>query len=464
MRVGRVSVVAGTVGALLLGLIGGVEARGSGSGPRVAEQRTLSGPSPLPEGCAPAGSLRGAEASPVALRDGDAVRVLWQQDPRHGAGGFVETHSPAVRGAGGGACSAGGRIGEEALMPSAVVGPDGATWVAVVVNGPETSRISVERDGVARTVEELPAVPSGSTSYLHATIAVDRADPDVVHVAYVRNHFPAGTVALHRVSRDRGDTWSDPHVISAGVTPLGYDFREQLVALGGERLLALSTEVDAGDMPTILPTSVERLDLTQAPVVIRARNSDDGGATWSTPRIVLDLPNRPVRDPAGGTALRSLVHPSVVVEPDGTVLVAAEAVLHEGGTRLLVASSEDGGGSWVVTGPVGMPGLGLHAAVAVDDRGRRALSWLQVDPATTAWQWKVVVHDGTGWSAPLDLSPVFALRPLADSYVGDVGALVGLGSGFAAATVVGTGVPSNPSDIVLTTIAVPGGPSKSKRR
>ncbi len=63
-------------------------------------------------------------------------------------------------------------------------------------------------------------------------MAVDPLQPETVHVAYVRNHFPAATLAVHRVSSNGGATWSPEQPMSVGPTPLAYDFVEQLVALG----------------------------------------------------------------------------------------------------------------------------------------------------------------------------------------------------------------------------------------
>ena len=67
-------------------------------------------------------------------------------------------------------------------------------------------------------------------------------------------------------------------------------------------------------------------------------------------------------------------------------------------------------------------------------------------------RWQIATErGGRDWVAQ-PLSDVFDLRALAPVAVGDQGALVGLRRGFAAATVVGTGGPQNPSDVVLTTL------------
>jgi hypothetical protein len=429
--------------------------------------RVVSGPSPY--GACADGQQRGAEASPavaVGARDNDLV-VAWQQDPTHLAGGAVTTEAAGLLSTsgpfGGGSCSTGGRSGERAESPSLSRGADGTLWAASVANADERSSVIVSRRAPDASWTSTPIATMERSGlpipYFPATIAADPDDAARLHVAYVRNHFPAGTVAVHRSSSDSGRTWSDEHVIGLGPTPLAYDFAEQLVALGGNALLAVSTEVDQAHLATLASDYVGGPDLTQAPIVLRARRSTDGGSTWSLPVDVLRLANGGVRDrERDGTALRSLVRPSVVRAADGTVHVAAESVAADGRrTELLLGSSRDGGASWSRSVAATVQGIALAAAVASDGTGRLALSWLDLSldrpgdgPLTAAWRIATTGEPG-GWSAPAALSEPFDLRPLAPSYVGDQGALVGLRRGFAAATVVGTGQ-QDPSDVVLSVL------------
>lgn len=427
-----------------------------------------SGPSPYGD-CAP-DERQGDEGSPALLAASrpDEPVVVWQQDVSHGSGGDIVTSSAGLGSTTGdlgvGACAAGGRPGEVAAAPSLAVGSDGTRWAVTAVNGPERSQVVLASQRAAGAwipqVVATFAVDAPSLIFLGPTVAVDPADPRRVHVAYVRNHFPAGTVAMHRMSSDGGVTWTPEHPMSVGPTPLGYDFAEQLVALGGDDLVAISTEVDQAGLGVLLTDYVQARDLTQAPIVHRARTSSDGGVTWSLPRTVLTLGNGGVRDrERGGTALRSLVRPSVAVGPDGTVHVAGESVAPDGGrTALLVARSADGGRTWVTSTAAEVAGVALSAAVAVDGTGRLALSWLDLSAdrpgdATLDAAWRIVgSRDGRAWSPAQPLSDAFDLRVLAPAFVGDQGALLGMRRGFTAATVVGTGDPGNPSDVVVTTL------------
>lgn len=428
----------------------------------VQKGTVVSGPTPYGP-CSAAG--RGREASP-ALASGQRPEeplVVWQQDAGHDAFVDIDTSSAGLGSTAGdlgvGPCAPGGAADQSVSAPSVATGPDGSRWTATTVSGFERGQVVLARlrpgGSWQRTVvhELAPGVPP--LLLLATTVVVDPVDPETVHVAYVRNHVPAGTVAVHRVSSDGGATWSPESIMSVGPTPLGFDFAEQLVALGGARLLALSTEVDQVGMVGLTSDYVQRGDLTQAPIVVRARTSDDSGRTWSLPRPVLVLRNGGVRDrEEGGTALRSLVRPSVAVGPDGAVHVAGESVAADGSeTLVLVARSTDGGLSWATPRAIEVDGLALCTAVAVDGSGRVAVSWLGVDQHTMQAAWSVAAtRRGGAWTSAQPLSETFDLRALAPAYVGDQGALLGLRKGFAAATVVGTGDEANPSDVVLTTL------------
>lgn len=423
---------------------------------------------------------QGLEASPALLAGRNPLEpdVVWQQDASRGGGADIATSAAGLRSTAGdlgvGLCGADRAPGTVTSAPSVAVGPDGTQWSAAAVNGPQRDAVVVARRTPGAKWVALPVsvetMAGPGYEYLPPTIAVDPQDPDVVHVAYSRNHFPAGTLAVHRSSTDGGGTWSAEHRIDVGPTPFGYDFAEQLVALGGPDLLALSTEVDQAGLPALLPDYLSRGDLTQAPIVVRARRSTDGGVSWSLPQTVLTLANGGVRDrsrPAqgsgtgidddGDTALRSLVRPSVAVAPDGAVHVAAESVAQDGdSTQVLVARLPKGSATWTTVRPGTVPGVAFAASVAVDGDGRLAVSYLAQSGTGTAealpaqWQVAVLRPDGTWGAQPLGAT--FDLRRLASSYVGDQGALLGLRHGFAAATVVGTGDPEDPSDVVLTTL------------
>lgn len=393
------------------------------------------------------GFRTGAEASPTAVADGRDVTAVWQQDVDHDAAGSITTIAATLSTRVGGPCSAttGGPRANVVGPPSTARGADGRVWTAVAESGSEVNRVLLSDGERTVVVEEQPATPVGNLELLPATVAVDPRSPRRVHVAYSMNVFPAGTVSVHREVDAVTGAVSAAHPYWYGPTPALYDFREQLVALGGDALLALSTEVDPAGLPGLAPSYVERTDLTQAPVVVRARRSTDAGMTWSLPQTVLRLSNGAVRDPQGGTALRSLVHPSVAVGPDGRVHVAAESV-EASGTDLLVASTDDAGLTWSQAPAVRRPGVAIATAVAVDGRGRTALSWLDVDgDLHGTWRAQLVAAQGRA----VDLSSHFDLRRVAPAYVGDQGSLVGLDRGFAAVTVVGTGVDSNPTDVVL---------------
>jgi hypothetical protein len=184
------------------------------------------------------------------------------------------------------------------------------------------------------------------------------------------------------------------------------------------------------------------------------RRSIDGGVTWSPPTLALRLTNGGVRDrDVPGTALRSLVRPSVAVGPDGVLHIAGESVSPDGtSTEVLVASPCEAG--WCTTTAATVPGLAIAASVAVDQTGELAVSWLDLSgdvrgdrELDAQWHWSSV--GPKGWSEPRAFTREFDLRTLAPAYVGDQGALLGHQRGFWAAPVVGTRLDANPSDVLL---------------
>ena len=432
---------------LLATPVGALAASRPDASVQVVSRTVLSAP---PTTCATGSPfVRGAEGSPAAVAERHRITAVWQQDVTHGGDAEIGTGSASLSNRLGGPCGAPSG-GDATQMPAVATGPDGRIWTATAVNGGQVSRVLLS-DGRSAplVVDERQGATGAGTGFLPPGLAVDGT---TVHVTYVANTAPLVVRGLHRSYDTRTRLWSPVHPLTIGATPALYDFREQLVALGKGHLLALSTEVDQPGLATLAPSYLQHRDLTQAPIVVRARRSDDAGATWGQPQVVLTLANGAARDPAPGSdsanALRSLVHPSVAVGPDGSVHVAAESVRPGGGTDLLTRSSTDGGATWSAVRSLARPDLALHASVAVDARHRVALSWLDVDstgaglPAT----WRAALLGSTATTA---LSRPFSLRALAPAYVGDQGALVGLERGFGAVTVVGTGDPLDRTDVVL---------------
>lgn len=149
-----------------------------------------------------------------------------------------------------------------------------------------------------------------------------------------------------------------------------------------------STGMNIGVLPLVAPGGVvhaiwAHLDNGQAPIVLQASRSEDGGATWSPPVQIAQMQPAQVRYQRAGEIL-----PAAAVDPrTGRLYVVWMDGRFSGGVPQVVLSrSNDGGRTWsapqrVSDGPSDAPSY--TPSVAVSGEGRVGVSYysLRNDPA-----------------------------------------------------------------------------------
>jgi Neuraminidase (sialidase) len=170
--------------------------------------------------------------------------------------------------------------------------------------------------------------------------------------------------------------------------------------------------------------------------------STDGGATFSAPRLVMDMQSLPVPGLRTGDTV-----PSFAVSSDGTLYATWQDVRLSKGKRddVLVASSRDEGQTWST--PVKAndtpPGAqdAFTPAIAVDSRGRVGILYYDLrddtstnDASFLTAEWLTTSTDGgRTWSASRRVTPQFDHAAAAQSdgfFLGDYQALDSAGTSF----------------------------------
>jgi hypothetical protein len=304
-------------------------------------------------------------------------------------------------------------------------------------DGPGTSPAGAERHTQNFAVAASPRDPD------HVTVAWMSVPQVVEHVTYTL--LPNAVRAAE--SRDGGRTWSAP-VLVHQAPPGELVVNPRLVRASDGGLVVLIDQARLAEFPTA------QTRLTGATFRYFAVHSADG-RTWSAPVPIGTGDVYPADRPDEGPAPAfGAYKPDLAAGPDGTVVAA----WHDSArSTVVVARSTDGGRSWLPGRPtVALDDAPFHAAVAVDGRGRTALTWYDFRAdrlGDRAWtvQPRLAVQqsDGTWRQAPLDepfdLTAAQSCTPAPDpvsppsctpgSHAGPLGVyqdLEGLPSGFLA--------------------------------
>jgi hypothetical protein len=170
--------------------------------------------------------------------------------------------------------------------------------------------------------------------------------------------------------------------------------------------------------------------------------SRNGGATFSAPRLVMEMQSLPVPGLRTGDTV-----PMFAVAPDGTLYATWQDVRFSNGKRtdVLVTSSRDEGQTWSMPVKANDTPAGAQdaftPAIAVDARGRVGILYYDLrddtstkDGAFMTTEWLTTSTDGgRTWSPSRRLTPAFdhaAAAPAGGFFLGDYQALDSAGTQF----------------------------------
>jgi Neuraminidase (sialidase) len=298
----------------------------------------------------------------------------------------------------------------------------GATWggqVPVIVD----RKFEFFNDKNALAADDWGSSPNRGNVYL----AWDRLIEDPLGQPFVGTY--TGPAMFSR-STDGGASFSTPQVVFATGTNKQTIGNVPVVFPNGD-VAVLGTYFENGS----LGKNSQHLWMTL---------SKDGGQTFTTPQLVLDMQSLVVPGLRTGDTV-----PMFAVAADGTLYATWQDVRFSNGKRndVLVASSRDEGQTWSMPlkandTPAGAQDAFLPA-IAVDSRGRVGILYYDLrDDASTkdgsfmAAEWFTTSKDGgRTWSASQRVTPTFdyAAAPQAGGYfLGDYQALDPAGTSFQA--------------------------------
>jgi len=384
--------------------------------PGVGPLVPVSVPDLFPEGCGGMRVWPGGDFEPHAVADPadpSAMAVAWIEgtgvtivvaSTRDGGRTWSQARVPGLHCTGDEASAATGD-------PWLAYGPDGMLYLtAGSVTGARdpagTSRrakviASRSLDG-GRTWSSATVVEDDTDFNDKMAITADPAQPGHAWIVWTKGRqgpdYVAGDVRITE-TRDGGRTWSPGRVIvETNPDPQRYPWGATLRVLpGGELLVATMVWQPAGISELPLP---ERGNFNAVAV-----RSTDGGATWSVPVNIADVPAATVTDPEDGKKVRANQGVSLEVAPDGTAYTAWWEKAPDGPARVMLARSDDGGATWSQAAVVGSPRQAAFLpALAVHDNGTVGVTYYALendvpgDSALPTRLWFAHSHDrGATW-------------------------------------------------------------------
>jgi hypothetical protein len=308
----------------------------------------------------------------------------------------------------------------------------GATWSAPVVVATGTPAAALDKEAVA-------------------------ADPSINDRAYMTwdtSFSPtAGTLYFARTS-DGGRSWSQPRVVYQ--PPAGQAvISSQPISLADGTVAVLFSREPFIDGPAAPPSLRHG---TSTVFVMRSRN---GGATWSRPARVTDIPITPTVDPdTGKTIFAPMEFTSASSSGRAIDLVWSEIPSKRRASIRLMRSADDGK-HW--TGAMTVANVRAQAftpTIAVAPDGTLAVTWynlLQDKPhdkqLTATWRFARSTDAGHTWRQQ-QLGPPFDLRravaPNGNLRLGEYFGLTFNGGGFDTVLVTTTAAAAGPSRVEST--------------
>ena len=183
------------------------------------------------------------------------------------------------------------------------------------------------------------------------------------------------------------------------------------------------------------------------PFYVMVMRSSDGGGTWTDPQTIAQITN-PVapKDPKTGAQVRAFPVLDAGVAPDGTAYVVWNEISSTTSSKILVASSQDGGQSWKQRTVAKLSTQGFLPSLAVTKKGLLGVIWDDFsgdvtgdDQLTTQVEFAHSSNGGRSWvkqklGRPFDMSTTSrtSSTEVAGYFVGDYQGIAASKQGFAA--------------------------------
>jgi hypothetical protein len=471
----------------------------SAAPPRVRGFKAISGRTPFSGGCGvPGKPTPNSEAEPfIAVDPAEPKRLIatWQQD-RFAVDGGDLANLVAISSDGGrtwrrgrvrGVSRCTGGEDERASDPWLAVGPGGRTTLMGNLTFDEIPALSglaaptQQRASRSTDLGESFAPPvtiaADGTYNDREAVAVDPTRPDHAYYVWVKRSGAFGESGVGMFSRtvDGGRTWSPQRVIQT--PPPGTLPDPTLIeVLPNGDLLNLYLQAN---LTPFLPSGTPIV-----PWRVMVARSRDAGDHWSPPTRIgsIDRPFAP-EDPTTKTQVRAYPVISAAVAPSGAVYVVWNEIESKHASRILLASSADGGLDW--TGPRAIATRSTQAflpSVAVARDGTIGVTWDDFtgdrpgDRKLTTRVWFArSLNSGRTWrrvpiGGPFNMlsAAPTSSTGISGRFVGDYQGLAGRRHDFVAAFAEGkpihrrrTGAPRihGPSDILFARLVL-GGPRR----
>jgi hypothetical protein len=352
--------------------------------------RPISGATPFPGECGLGGeSQPDSEGEPNITSNPlhqQSLLATWQQDRFVAAGGAASDIVAVSKNGGqnwqrttipGASVCTGGQ--DERTSDSWVsIGPDGIDYASVltfdVFPGQEDfatpTQQRVSRSVDAGTSFEPPfPVADDSTYNDREAVTADPKKPGTAYLAWVKRLglFGASGNGMFSKTTDGGQNWEPQRMI----------YQAPSSTLPDPTVIKVLPDGTLLDFFMLANGSPVTGSTNLIPFEVMVMRSSDGGGTWSDPQTIAQITN-PVapKDPKTGAQVRAFPVLDAAVAADGTAYVVWNEISSTTSSRILLASSKDGGQTWSQPKPVAkLSTQGFLPAIAVTNKGLIGVLW-----------------------------------------------------------------------------------------